>query len=243
MVEPAVWLVHRFFAPSRFLRERFIEWGIGEEQIEHLTYGIELAPFQGFAREPSEVFRVSYLGTLAPHKAPHVLLEAWGLVDESLRRRARLRIHGPKRHNPAYVARLERLAARVGAELPGELARADLRRAFADTDLLVVTSVWFENSPLTIHEALATRTPLLVSDLGGMAELVEPGRHGLRFRPGDARDLARKLECFLEDPGFARSLDFGNEPVKSMERSAEEMERRYTEAMGARTPGSMGDGG
>ena len=236
--ERLVPLVHRFFAPSRFLRERFLEWGIAEEQIEHLGYGLELAPFEGFAREPSEVFRVSYVGTLAPHKAPHVLLEAWGLLEESLRERARLRVHGPKRHNPGYGAGREGLAERGGAERPGELARAELGRALADTDLLVVTSVWFENSPLTIHEALATRTPLLVSDLGGMAELVEPGRHGLRFRPGDAGDLARKLGRFLEDPGFARSLDFGNEPVKSMERSAEEMERRYSEALGARTAGA-----
>ncbi len=236
-------LVERFFAPSRFLRERFLEWGIEPERIEHLMYGLELEPFANFQRIPSERFRVTYIGTLAPHKAPHILLEAWGKLPAELKRKARLRVYGPKRHNPDYIEKLEGLAQEVGAELPGELARADLCQAFEDTDLLVVTSIWFENSPLTIHEALATRTPLLVSDLGGMAELVEPERHGLRFRPGDSADLAIQLERFLSDPEFVRSLDFGDSessgegtgPVKSMERSALEMEQRYTQALGERS--------
>ena len=68
------------------------------------------------------------------------------------------------------------------------------------TDLLVVPSVWFENAPLVILEALAARTPLCVSNLGGMAELVEQGRSGLHFEMGDARDLAAKLREVIEAP-------------------------------------------
>jgi len=226
--------VERFFAPSRFLRDRFLEWGIAPDRIEHLMYGLELDPFEGFERNPSDVFRVGYLGSLAPHKAPHLLLEAWGRLPEEQRRRGRLRVYGPKKHYPDYIAKLETLAAEVGAELPGELPREALCSAFAETDLLVVTSIWYENSPLTIHEALATRTPLLVSDLGGMAELVEPGRHGLRFRPGDVADLAQKLARFLSEPGLADSFDFGDHPVKDMRQSAVEMEDRYTSVLAAK---------
>jgi glycosyltransferase involved in cell wall biosynthesis len=94
----------------------------------------------------------------------------------------------------------------------GQLDRAGVARVLAATDLLVVPSLWFENSPLVILEALASRTPLLVSDLGGMAELVEPGVSGFHFARGDAQDLASKLTAALSgklalDRLYARAPD------------------------------------
>lgn len=223
--------VARFFAPSRFLRERFLEWGIPAEKLEHLAYGLDLAPYAGFRRSSADRVRIAFIGTLAPHKAPHLLLEAWGRLAPELRARGRLTIHGPKQHHPDYVARLERLAAEVGAQLAGRLERDDVPRALAETDLLVVPSVWYENSPLTLHEAMATRTPVLVSDLGGMAELVEPGVNGWRFRVGDAADLARHLELVLRDPTRLAALRPSDAGLKDMRTSAAEMEARYQAAL------------
>jgi len=227
---PCVW---RFFAPSRFLAERFREWGLPEERVETLGYGLELDGFRDLVRASrgdGAKLAIAFIGTLAPHKAPHLVLEAFALLAPELRARATLTIHGPKQHFPAYVADLEERAARLGAELPGTLERADVPRALARTDLLVVPSVWYENSPLTIHEARAARTPVLVSDLGGMAELVEPGRQGWRFRVGDAADLAACLERVIADPSLLDALDF-DPPPKDMHAAAEEMEARYRAAM------------
>ena len=105
--------------------------------------------------------------------------------------------------------------------------------ALAETDLLIVPSVWYENSPFTIHEAVTTRTPVLVSDLGGMAELVEPGRNGWRFRPGDVGHLREHLERILRDRAVLSRLDFGA-PPKDMRTSAAELEERYAAALDAR---------
>jgi len=80
---------------------------------------------------------------------------------------------------------------------------------------------------LTIHEARATRTPLAVSDFGGMAELVEPGVDGWRFDVGSAESLARILEDVLRDPTRLQRLTFDGEPVKDMRTSAAQMEARY----------------
>jgi glycosyltransferase involved in cell wall biosynthesis len=90
--------------------------------------------------------------------------------------------------------------------------------------------VWYENSPLTIHEARAARTAVLVSDLGGMAELVEPGRQGWRFPPGDAAALARALEGLIRDPGALARLDFEPRP-KDVRTSAAELVQRYAAAL------------
>jgi len=221
--------VERFFAPSEFLRARMLEWGLPGEKVERLDYGLDLAPFAGFARRPGTRLRVTFIGTLAPHKAPHLVLEALAELSPELRAALEVTLHGPKTHGPEYVAALERRAAELGVRLPGTLARADLPAALSGTDVLVVPSVWYENSPFTIHEALATRTPLLVSDLGGMAELVAEGRHGWRFPPGDARALAAHLARLARDRAPLATLDFPG-TVKDFATSAQELEERYRAA-------------
>jgi glycosyltransferase involved in cell wall biosynthesis len=74
---------------------------------------------------------------------------------------------------------------------------------------------------------------VLVSDLGGMAELVEDGRDGWRFRTGDAGDLAAHLARILSDPAVLARLDFSG-PQKDAATSAAELEERYLAALAAR---------
>ncbi len=225
--------VYRFLAPSRFLRDSFLEWGIPPEQIEFRRAGIDLEPFEGFQRSQSDRLRLAFVGTLARHKGPHVLLEAWGKIEPDVRARADLTIFGPKAHNPDYVRTLEALADRSGARMAGGLDREAVVNALANIDCLIVPSVWYENSPLIILEALATRTPLVVSDLGGMAELVEPGKSGFHFRVGDADDLAAVLGKIVADPAVLDSLYPADLVVKGVRVDAEELEGLYREALAA----------
>jgi glycosyltransferase involved in cell wall biosynthesis len=223
-IVPAVDL---FLAPSRFLRDRLArEWGIPEAKIEHLRFGMDLAAFRAHPRTTSPILRVGFVGSLIAAKGPHVLLEAWKRIPMELRARGSLALHGPALHEPEYVARLQSLATEAGARILGPIDRAEVPRALASIDLLVVPSVWFENAPLVIAEALAARTPLLVSDLGGMSELVEEGRGGWRFRIGDAGDLARKLGDLLADRARLASLAPAPEPPTFEEHLAA-IEARY----------------
>jgi glycosyltransferase involved in cell wall biosynthesis len=58
---------------------------------------------------------------------------------------------------------------------------------------VVVPSIWWENSPVVIQEALAANVPLIASDIGGMAEKVRADIDGLHFLVGDYVDLAEKM--------------------------------------------------
>jgi glycosyltransferase involved in cell wall biosynthesis len=136
-------------------------------------------------------------------------------------------VYGPSQHDPVFQRRLGELAASVGAALGGRIERSAMPARLASIDLLVVPSLWFENSPLVILEARAARTPLLVSDLGGMAELVERGRSGEHFRVGDVDDLARALTELLTDPARLARLSESSVRPPSVDDHVGELEKRF----------------
>jgi len=219
--------VRRFFAPSRFLRERFLaEWPVEPERVVHLPFGFEPAPAKAGPR-PAGPLRITFLGTLIAAKGPQLFLEAWARVDPALRARAELELHGPRGHEPAFQLELDRLAQACGAKILGALPHAQVPELLARTDLLVVPSLWWENAPLVIQEALAARTPLLVADAGGMAELVEPNVSGWRFPLGDAAALASELSRLVANPGLLRALPGRAQPLPTPAQHLEALEREY----------------
>lgn len=228
--------VDRFFAPSRFLRERFVrEWGLPEDRIEHLPLGVDLDAFRAYPRERNARMQVAFIGSLIPVKGPHVLLEAWGRLSHELRARADLTLYGPSEHHPEYQRELADRAQVVGARRGGALARDDVARVLAKTDLVVVPSIWYENSPLVILEATAARTPLLVSDQGGMAELVRTGVNGFHFQMGDAQDLASSLARLLGDRAVLDGLYGQPIAIPRVDEHVRTLEERYRSATRERT--------
>ena len=81
-----------------------------------------------------------------------------------------------------------------------EAARAALRKARA----LVFPSLWYEGQPLTVLEAKASGTPVVVSDVCAGRESIVDGEMGLWFKSGDADDLARALVALKDDATVRR---------------------------------------
>lgn len=206
-----------FVAPSRFLRGEFERWGLPAERLYFVRTGIDLAPFDGLLRDVHDgPRRVRFIGTIVPHKAPHVLVEAFERLDASDRANLALHVHGPDAHARDYGADLAARIRGLGGRYHGALERAELAPTLARTDLLVVPSIWYENAPLVILEALASGTPVVVSDLGGMRELaLESG--GAVFPPGDADALADVLRRASTDPA---AFSTGRSQVRSIEDDA-----------------------
>jgi len=209
-------------APSGFIRNLHIEYGIPSEKIVRSDYGFDLAGLSGVHKSPSEVVRFGYAGTLHAHKGVHVLVEAFRAARLG---NAVLKIFGWG--DPAYLNSLKAEARGPKIEFMGRYRPSDVAKVFSEMDVLVVPSLWYENSPLVIHEAFGTRTPTLVSDIGGMAELVADGKGGMTFRAGSVEDLAAKLRLLAGDESLRRSLADSAPKVKTIEENAEEMEEIY----------------
>ena len=71
----------------------------------------------------------------------------------------------------------------------GEFKHSRIAEIFSEIDVLVVPSVWYENSPLVIQEAFLAGTPVIASDIGGIPELVKDKENGLLFKANDDNDL------------------------------------------------------
>ena len=226
--------VDRFVAPSRFLEERFREFGVPAARIVHLRYGFDTSYYGAERQRTDAGIRFGYLGTWIPSKGVHVLVEAFnGIRDE----RANLHIYGhavPYEGHENYLDHLKGLIRNPRVQLEGFYENDQVGRILADLDVLVVPSIWYENSPLTIQEAFLAGVPVITAEFGGMRELVRDGENGLTFRPRDAADLRRQMERVLAEPGLLETLRPRPDSVKTIDRSAEEHLALYDGLLGER---------
>lgn len=226
-------LIDVFIAPSQFLSERYVEWGLPADRIMLIENGLPsatpAAPRPLAEAEPR--CRFAFFGQINPFKGVDVLLDALGHLGEAAQKSIRVDIHGGGlTAQPAdYQSRIELLRARTKhiAMFHGPYQSCELPSLMADTDWVVVPSIWWENSPVVIQEAFQHRRPVICADIGGLAEKVTHGEDGLHFRCGDARDLARAFDRAIMEHGLWDELVQGIRAPQSVERTAEMHWRHY----------------
>ncbi len=192
-------LVDVFLAPSAYLRDRFIAWGLDPARVRLLPNAVPAMPTASTAPRPRPN-RFAFLGNIARHKGVLTLLDAAaGLTGEDLR----VTLHGglgwaEESFRADFSARLA--AARPVAQHLGAYSRAEVGEIIHLADWIVVPSIWWENAPLVILEAQAAGRPVITSGIGGMAEMVADGINGLHVRPGDAAALAETMREVAGQP-------------------------------------------
>ena len=209
--------VTHFIAPSRHMRDRFVRFGIPAERITVAGYGFDAEPFQAPVRTRSDRLRLGFLGSLMVSKAPHVIVEAVDALPAGSVSIDVFGAHTAYHGDDSYRAFFQPLLARPHVRVAGPLPHDRVPDALASIDVLVVPSIWPENSPLVIQEAFLAGVPVLASRIGGIPEFVEDGRNGLLFAPGDAADLARAIGRLLREPALLAKLRDGIPRVRTIE--------------------------
>ncbi|RZT56328.1 glycosyltransferase involved in cell wall biosynthesis [Sphingomonas sp. BK036] len=200
--------IARFVSPSAFLADRFVAWGLDRARITVIDNPLSPdviaqgnAPDRGVADDENRpAIRVGFFGQVNPYKGLDVLLGAVSQIPKPLRASLSVGIHGANfdaqggNFRAKIAALLEANADVVANE--GRYANGDVVALMRQYDWIVVPSIWWENSPVVIQEALVARRPILCSAIGGMAERVAQGV-GVTFQPGSAVDLARTLVAII----------------------------------------------
>ena len=226
--------VDLFLSPSRFLRKRYIEWGIASERIRFEELGRPHT--EPLPEPPGERLRnrIAFFGQLTPFKGAETLLEAMKVLAQR-ETGVHLSLHG------AYVEYFADTYGREFAELLDEMgdnvtyagayAHADLPRLMRNVDWVVLPSRWWENSPLVVQEAFMHGRPVICSGIGGLAEKVDDGVNGLHFNVGDADSLASVIERAVTEPGLWQRLRAGIPAVYTVGDHVESLTGIYREQL------------
>lgn len=193
-------LVDCFIAPSKFIAQRFIEWGLPPKKIKVLDYGYpkrKIVPHRQIKRGEGRN-RFAYFGQITPYKGVLLLLKAAQILLEKGFTDWQLDIFGNLYKKGFYDLdhnfRRQLRIVRSHVLYHGSYQPKDFGRLITPIDWTIVPSTWWENSPLVIQEAFLHRRPVITSNVGGMAEKVRDGVDGLHFKVNDPVSLADIIE-------------------------------------------------
>jgi glycosyltransferase involved in cell wall biosynthesis len=179
-------VVNAYIALSEFARRKLIAGGVPSSHL--FVKPNCLVPDPGMRTRSGDY--ALFVGRLSPEKGINTLLAAW---DHLPARRLKIVGDGPLRDvvEQANIPNVEFIGPQSSEAAMGLIGSA----AF-----LVIPSECYENFPRVIVEAFAKGVPVLGSRMGSMEELIDDGRTGVLFWPGDAHDLANKAEWLFTHP-------------------------------------------
>lgn len=171
--------IDQFVALTDFAADMFVRSGVPRDRIAVRPNCLDSDPPPG----SGDGGFVLFAGRLSEEKGVRVLLRAWSQegLPECL-----VIGDGPLRDELEAEARRARLPLRFLGSLPRSDVLSLMQRAAA----LVIPSVCYEGLPMVFLESMASGTPVVCSDIGGLATLVDNDLNGVRFPPGDSRGLA-----------------------------------------------------
>lgn len=184
-----------YLSPSEFLAAKVTEMGLPARRLEVLPNPVRALAGRPSAKRPE----VLYVGRLSAEKGVGVLLSAVaGLTGVSVR----LLGAGPDE------GRLRRLADDLGvpSAFEGWVDADGVLTRMSAAALLCVPSVWYENCPTVVLEAMSLGLPVVASATGGLTELLDGGACGRLFAPGDTPALRRTLALALTDEAGTETL-------------------------------------
>ncbi len=207
----------RVIVPTRMMAKILTEHGLLSEKITYSPFGINQKPFLSRVRkEATDRLIVGYIGTLAESKGVHLLLKALRSLSDN--EQVDLKIYGRTDEFPEYSAELMRIASDDSRIVfCGTFPNTQIGDIFSGIDVLVVPSIWYENTPLVIYSAFAAGCPVIASNLGGMSEVVHHGKNGLLFESGNVSELAKALNQLSNNRELLRRLADNVQQPKSIE--------------------------
>lgn len=190
------WLnkVDRFIALTEFSRSKFVQAGLPAEKIS-------VKP--NFVPDPPRVEVIPqkcalFIGRLSVEKGVKTLVDSWRNVDKPLF----IIGDGPDRLS------LEQ-SAPANVHFLGHLPRDAVLHEMAAAEIIIVPSIWYENCPMVVVEAMALGKPIVASRIGALAEIIQDDVSGLLFKVGDRDDLARAVNYLFSNDAVRNRLSTG----------------------------------
>lgn len=195
--------VDKLVCVSKFVARKFTEYGLGDsDRICVVPNFVPDSAFQNEEPVSAKHGYVGYIGRLSEEKGLFTLLHAF---SRSKVQRLKIAGNGPLRNELEELAERLELGERV--EFVGYLSGNEKKAFLCNALAIVLPSEWYETFGLTVVEGYSQKTPAIVSDLGGLPEVVRDGETGFVFTAGDQEDLTDKLNKIC-DPNLSVEMGF-----------------------------------
>jgi glycosyltransferase involved in cell wall biosynthesis len=215
--------------PCPLLAEHIAHLGADPAAIGVWPYGLpEDVATDRQPKIPSDVLRLGFVGRWNRIKGVDILLDAMGRLPADAP--VKLLLFGEQEvwSNDTYGAQLDAAVKRLAnVEIRGRFMPDQVAAIHREIDVLVTPSIWPENSPVSMLEALALGTPCLCADGAGMINLIAAGENGLHFRSRDAADLAEQIMRLAGDPALVARLQQNAQCLRTIEQDATQFEDIY----------------
>lgn len=198
--------VDLFISPSIFLRNKLIESGVDPERIQYIPNFINAKDFSPHYGNDGYLL---YFGQLISMKGVDVLLNAMREFPD-----IHLVIAGQGKEKKRYETMAHQF--NINVSFVGFQSGKTLQKLIKNSLAVIVPSVSYENQPYAILEAFAFGKIVVGSRLGGIPELIDPGRDGFLFIGGDVHDLKDKIRT-LYSLNPAILLEMGHNARKKVE--------------------------
>ena len=186
--------IDRIITPSEFYKEKLIQDKIPKEKIIAIHNFVNLEEYNV---PTSDNGYVLYIGRLSKEKGIINLVQAFEKIKQG---KLYIAGDGPEKENILNFIEEKKLQEKI--KLLGFLNKEQVKEKIAYSRFIVVPSIWYENCPYSVMEALAIGKPVIGSDMGGIPELVKDKINGLIFRHNDIQELEEKMKLLFENKGL-----------------------------------------
>jgi glycosyltransferase involved in cell wall biosynthesis len=218
---------------TRFMKMMFENRNFYQD-IHLIRFGKDFKNIQKNDKKYSRdsVVTIGYLSSLNPHKGAHLLLEAFMQVNPQ---NVRIKVYGDTSSDPEYFTILKKISkGHPHIEFCGKYAYEEMSQIFEKIDIIAVPSIWWENSPLVLLRAMAHKVPAIVSDLGGLTEIVKDGVNGFTFTVGytdsladNSKNISAVIRKISENPEILNDLKANIQTPPRIEEEAFEYEKLF----------------
>ena len=215
--------VDLLISPSQFMIDKFKENNFfNDTACIKIPLGVEYESKKSDKNYDS--IDITYIGTLGKHKGVDTLIKAFKEIEgENLK----LHIIG-KGYDEEEFKNLSKDDDRI--TFHGFVDNKSIRKYYEMSNILVIPSICYDNSPLVIYESFSTGTPVIGSDIGGIPELIKDGYNGLLFDAGNSNSLKEKLVKVINDKELLKKLEvnsYESLPKNSMDVMVKKIIEQY----------------
>ena len=143
---------------------------------------------------------IGFIGRISPEKGLDLLLESVMEINKIKDIHIRLIIAGDA--SSKYAAQLRDKYKKLEIEWLGWVDTKNLAEVYSQIDLLVVPSISYDNGPITIMEAIATKTPVIVSNNETLMTYLQNIQIEHTFKSGSSASLTKLILRYAKEPNM-----------------------------------------